>query len=91
MGGALAAGGAAVAVADLWLTVVSLRHETVLGVLLGSAGIGLVAFAIASGPSGSVAEGALVAALIFLGVGVAINALGQLVEGLLDDEGEHDG
>ncbi len=90
MPGALAAGGVAIAVADRWLAIVSVRDQTVLGGLLALVGLALVAFAITSGPSGSLAEGALLVALIFLGVGGALDGLGQLFERLLDDAPDHE-
>jgi hypothetical protein len=88
MATALAAGGVAVAVADLWLAAISWKRQTVLGAVLGAAGIPLVAFAIASGPSGGAGEGALVVALILLLVGAGLYALGQALERLLGEEPE---
>jgi len=85
---ALAAGGVAVAVADLCLVAISWKRQTVLGSVLGAVGIPLVAFAIASGPTGSAGEGALVIALILLLVGGALYALGHALEPLLDEEPE---
>jgi hypothetical protein len=86
MAAALAAGGVAVALADLWLAAISWKRQTVLGALLGAVGIPLVAFAIASGPTGGAGEGALVIALILLLVGAGLYALGQALERLLDEK-----
>ena len=85
---ALAAGGVAVAVADLWLAAICWKRQTVLGSVLGGVGIPLVAFAIESGPTGSAGEGALVIALILLLLGGALYVLGQALEPLLDEEPE---
>src|SRR5260370_1358796 len=49
MTGALIAGGASIAVGDLWLIAISWRHRAVLAGMLGAAGIPFVVFAIASG------------------------------------------
>ena len=85
MAGALAAAGAAIAAADLWLVLICWKHRTVLGAVLGAVGIPLVAFAIASGPTGSTAEGALATALILLIIGVVLYSLGKAFERLLDE------
>ena len=53
--------------------------------MLGAVGIPLVAFAIASGPTGGAAEGALAIALILLTVGVVLYSLGKAFERLLDE------
>ena len=88
MEGALAAAGAAIAAGDLWLVVTCWKHQAVLGGVLGAVGIPLVAFATASGLTGSAGEGALVIALILLIVGVALYGLGQTLERLLDEPPE---
>jgi hypothetical protein len=88
MAGALAAGGVAVATADLVLVAISWRSRTVLGGLLGAIGIPLVAFAIASGPGGNAAVATLAIALIFLIVGAVLYGIGQVFERLLDADPE---
>jgi hypothetical protein len=85
---ALAAGGVAIAAADLCLAVVSWRRRSVLPGLLGVAGITLVAFAIASGTTSNAGEGCLAIAVILTIVGGALYALGHVFERLLDDEPE---
>jgi hypothetical protein len=83
---ALAAGAVAVAAADLWLVTICWQRRAVLGGILGAVGIPLVAFAIASGLTGSTGEAALVIALVLLIVGGALYALGQALERLLEQE-----
>jgi hypothetical protein len=85
---ALAAGSAVIAAGDVRLIVVCWRHRAVLAGLLGTVGIALVAFAVASGLTGSVGEGALVIAAITLVVGFGLHGLGQTLERLLNDEPE---
>jgi hypothetical protein len=86
--GALAAGGAAICAGDVLLVAISWKSRTVLGGVAGLAGIALVGFAIASGPSGGAAEAALVIALILLVVGWALYGLGRAFERLLDADAE---
>jgi hypothetical protein len=82
--GALAAGAVAIVIGDLLLVAISWKSRTVLGGVGGVVGVPLVVFAIASGPTGSAAEAALVIALIFLIVGTALYGLGRSFERLLD-------
>ena len=51
----------------------------------GASGIALVGFAIASGPTGSAGEAALVSALILLTIGGVLYLPVQTLERLLDD------
>jgi hypothetical protein len=83
---ALAAGGAAIAVGDLWLVAICWRRRAVLGGVLGAAGISLVAVALASGLSSSTGKAALVIALITLAIGIGLYRLGHLFERLLDEK-----
>jgi hypothetical protein len=85
MTGALAAGGAAIAVGDLWLIAICWKRRAVLGGVLGAVGIPLVVFAIASRPTLDRGAGALAIALILLVIGVALYGLGQALERLLDE------
>ena len=86
MAGAVTAGGVAIAAADLCLTVVSWRQQSVLAGMLGVAGVPLVAFAIAAGATSNAGEDALAIALILTIVGGALYALGHAFNRLLDDE-----
>ena len=88
MVGALAAVGVAIAAADVLLVAICWKSRTVLGGVAGVVGIPLVVFAIASGLTGSVAEAALVIALISLIVGTALYGLGLAFERLLDADPE---
>ena len=90
MTGALAAGGAAIAVGDVWLIAICWRHRTVLGGVLGAAGILLVVFAIVSGPSVRAGERTLAIALALLVIGVVLFALGQAIERLLKEAPNED-
>ena len=85
---ALAAGSAVIAAGGVGLTVVCWKHRAVLAGVLGSVVVALAAFAVASGPSGSVGEGALVIAVITLVVGFGLHGVGQIVERLLNGEQE---
>jgi hypothetical protein len=85
---ALTAGGLVVVVGDVALVAACWRHRSVLGGLLGVAGIPLVAIAIASGPSHGVGEDALLLAAIALVIGTALYVLGQALWRLLDDRPE---
>jgi len=84
MTAALTAGGAAIAVGDLCLIAICWRRRSVLGGVLGAAGIPLVVFAIAAGPTGDRAEATLAIALALLIIGVGLYGLGQALERLLD-------
>lgn len=81
----LAIAGAAIVAADLGLVAICWRHQTVLGGVLGAAGVPLVMFAIAFGPTGTTQDGILAIALVLLIVGAALYSLGQALERLLDD------
>ena len=83
---ALAAGSAVIASGDAGLIVVCWKHRAVLAGVLATVGIALVAFAVASGLTGSVGEGALVIAVTTLFVGFCLYGLGQALERLLDGE-----
>jgi hypothetical protein len=85
MTGVFIAGAVVITVGDLWLVAICWRRRAVLGGLLGAAGIPLVVFAFASGRGGSGARGALVIALLLLGIGAGLYALGQRFERLLDE------
>lgn len=87
---ALAAGGAAIAVGDLWLIAICWRRRTVLGAVLGAAGIPLVIFALVSGPNVDRADGTLALALALLITGVGLYGLGQALERLLEDAPDED-
>jgi divalent metal cation (Fe/Co/Zn/Cd) transporter len=69
------------------LLAISWRSRTVLGGLLGAAGIPIVGFALVSGPHGD-SVAALVIALVLLVVGSALYRLGQTFERLLDADPE---
>ena len=90
MTGALAAGGAAIAVGDLWLTAISWRRRAVLAGVLGAVGIPLVVFSIVSGPSGDPGKGTLVIALALLIIGVVLYGLGQTLQRLLDERSDEE-
>jgi hypothetical protein len=83
MTGALAAGGAAIAVSDVWLIAICWRRRAVLGGVLGAAGIPLVVFGIASAPTDDPGRATLAIALALLIIGVALYVLGQAVDRLL--------
>jgi hypothetical protein len=85
MTGALAAGGAAIAVGDLWLIAICWRRRAALAGVLGAAGIPLVVFAIASGPTADPGEGTLAIAVALLIIGVGLYGLGQALERLLEE------
>ena len=57
-----------------------------LATLLGAAGIPLVVFAIASGPTGYPGDGSLAIALALLIIGVVVYGVGQALERLLDEQ-----
>ena len=75
-----------IAARDVGLIVVCSKHRAVLTGVLGTVGLALVAFAVASGLTGSVGEGALVIAVITLVVGFGLYGLGQILERLLNGE-----
>ena len=84
MTGALAAGGAAIAVGDMWLLAICWRRRAVLGGVLGAFGIPLVVFAIVTGPNVDRREATLAIALALLIVGFGLYGLGQVFERLLE-------
>ena len=90
MTSALATAGAAIVAGDLWLVAICWRHQSVLGGVLGAAGIPLAALALTSGRTGSTEEGLLVIASVLLIVGAGLYTLGQALERLLDDGPEDD-
>ena len=85
MTGALAVGGAVIAAGNVCLIAICWRRRAVLGGVLGAAGILLVVFAIASGPTGGLGEGTLAIALVLLIIGAGLYGLGQVLERLLDE------
>ena len=62
------------------------RSRSVLAGFLGAAGILIVPFAVAAGPARSHRQAALLIAAITLVVGVALFALGQSIQRMLDRE-----
>ena len=91
MRAALTAAGLAVALGDLWLVVSCWRTRSVLAGFLGAAGILIVLFAIVAGPARRHREAALLIAAITLVVGVALFALGQSIQLMLDREPDDEG
>jgi hypothetical protein len=89
--GALTAAGLVVAAGDLALIVACWKRRSVLGGVLGTCGIALVALSIASGPSGGAGERALLIAAIALVIGTALYGLGQTLERMLADGPQDDG
>jgi hypothetical protein len=83
---ALTAGGAAVALANVWLLAACWKRRSVLAGLLGAVGIPLAAFAIATGSGRRGGDYALAGSAIALLIGGALFGIGQAVERLLDDE-----
>jgi hypothetical protein len=69
------------------LLAISWRSRTVLGGLLGAAGIPIVGFTLVSGPHAD-SGAALVIALVLLVVGSALYGLGQAFDRLLDADPE---
>ena len=86
MTGALAAGGAAIVVGDLWLAAICWRRRAVLGGVLGAVGIPLAVFAVVSGPTVEPGEGTLAIALALLVIGVGLYGLGLALERLLEED-----
>ena len=85
MTGAWTAVGAVVAVSDLWLLAICWGQRVILGGVLGATGFALALFAIASGPTGSEGEHALLVAIALLVIGVGLYGLGRALEQLLDE------
>jgi uncharacterized membrane protein YczE len=88
MTAAFAAGAAAIATSNVGLVVICWRRRTVLGAILGAAGIALVAFAIASGLTSPAGRDALAIALVALLVGTALYGLGRAFDRLLGETPE---
>jgi hypothetical protein len=82
----LTAAGLVVAVGDLALIVACWRSRTVLGAVLGAAGMALAVFGVARGASGSASEYSIAIAAVTLVLGTALYIIGQALERLLDDE-----
>lgn len=81
----LLTGALAIAVAGLALVVISWKRRAVLASVAGALGIALVAFGMFSGRRDGAAAAALVIALMFVIIGVALYSLGQALERLLDE------
>jgi hypothetical protein len=81
---ALFLGAGAIAAANVCLIAICIRRQTALGGIAGVAGLGLLIFAASRGVAGDALHAALILALVFLIVGTALLALGQLLERLLD-------
>ena len=88
---ALIAAGALIALGDVCLVVTCWRSRTVLGGLLGVAGIPLLVSAAASGFDRSASNYALLGAGVALAIGTALYALGHVLERLLGEEPERPG
>ncbi|HET7048917.1 MAG TPA: hypothetical protein VFI54_11685 [Solirubrobacteraceae bacterium] len=86
MNAALAAGGFALAAADLVLLVGCWKRRSVLAGVLAAASLPLAAFAIAAGPEHPPGEYSLLIATVALVLGAALYAIGQLLERLLDQQ-----
>ncbi|HEY2437203.1 MAG TPA: hypothetical protein VGH93_08475, partial [Solirubrobacteraceae bacterium] len=65
--------------------------RSVLGGILGAAGIVVVGYAITSGASRGTSGDALLFALLALGIGCALYGVGHLLERLLDGGSEDSG
>jgi hypothetical protein len=89
--GALTAAGLAVVAGDLALTIACWKRRSVLGGVLGACGIPLVALSIASGPSRSSGQHALLIAALALVIGAALFIIGQTLERMLADGPQDDG
>jgi hypothetical protein len=88
---ALIAAGVLITLGDLALVVTCWRSRTVLGGVLGVAGIPLVVFAAVSGFDRRASKCALLGASIALALGTALYGLGHVFERLLDEEPERPG
>jgi hypothetical protein len=80
-----------IALGDIALVVICWRSRTVLGGLLGVAGIPLVVFAAVPGFGRGESKDALLGAGIALAIGAALYGLGHVLERLLDEEPERRG
>ena len=83
--------GVLIALGDVALVVTCWRSRTVLGGLLGAAGIPLVVFAAASGFDRGASKYALLGAGVAFAIGAALYGLGHVLERLLDEEPERAG
>lgn len=75
----------ALSVGDLWLIVVCVRQQVVLGGVIGTGVFALLGFASSRGVSGEAAHAALGFALVFAVLGAALFGLGGVLQHLLDD------
>jgi hypothetical protein len=80
------AAGVAIAAGNLRLLGLCWKRRSVLGGVLAAVGLPLASYAIVSGPTRGVGEGALVAAVIALVLGSALYFLGQALQRLLDED-----
>jgi hypothetical protein len=83
--------GLLIAVADLALVIACWKRRSVLGEMLGAAGIPLAGYAITAGTRRGTSKDALLIAALALGIGCALYGLGQLLERLLDGPSEDSG
>jgi len=82
----LIAAGVLIALGDVWLVVTCWRSRTVLGGLLGVAGILLLVFVAVSGFGRGASKYAVLGAGVALAIGTALYGLGRVVERLLDEK-----
>ena len=82
----LTAAGIVVALADLALIVACWKSRTVLGGVMGAAGLALVVLAVARVASGSASEYLIAIAAVTLVIGTTLYIIGQSLERLLDDQ-----
>ena len=87
----LIAAGVLIALGDVALVVTCWRSRTVLGGLLGAAGIALVVFAAVSGFGRDASKYALLGAGVAFAIGTTLYGLGHVLERLLDEEPERPG
>jgi hypothetical protein len=83
--------GVLIALGDVSLVVRCWRSRTVLGGLLGVAGIPLLIFAAVSGFGRGASKYALLGAGVALVIGAGLYGLGHVLERLLDEEPERPG
>jgi membrane-bound ClpP family serine protease len=86
MTAALTAAGLVVALGGLALIVACWKTRTVLGGVLGAAGMALAVFGVARGASGAASEYSIAIAAVTLTIGTALYIIGQALERLLGDE-----
>ena len=82
----LTAAGLVVALGDLALIIACWKSRTVLGGLLGAAGMLLVVLAIVRGASATAGKYSIAIAALTVANGTVLYTLGQALERLLDDE-----